>query len=216
MRAPLTERQNQLYEFIRTFIRDRGKPPTIKEIGGALAIRSTNGVHKQLVALEKKGYITRTARESRGLSLVDEDDPFAFDEGTPSLPLISRTHSAEPDELRRRPASYFDVDAKLLGRLDPDTCLIARAGDDGMARAGILKGDLLLVEERRWGQIANGTLVAALVGEALLARAFDFANNRIHLRPADRATYTDESYPVLSPECHVIGPIVGVMRRLPG
>ena len=214
MHAPLTERQNQVYEFIRTYVRDHRKPPTIKEIGEGLIIASTNGVHKQLVALEKKGYIARTPRESRGLRLLDEDDPFAFGETTtPSLPLISRTHSSEPGDLRRRPQSHFDLDHKLLGRADPDGCVLVLAGDDGMSGAGVYKGDLLVVEETKWGAIRNATLVAALIGDRVLARRFDYTNQRFHLRPNNRS-YTDETYPAASPECHIIGPVVSVIRRI--
>lgn len=210
----LTERQNQVYEFIRAYIRERGKPPTIHEIGRALAIRSTNGVHKLLKALEQKGYITREPHAARGIGLVDTgDDPFAFDEGVPSLLLVSRTSSERPDSLRRRPRGALYVDPRLLGEAEEDACLIGRAGDDGMNGAGIQKGDYLVIEEVPWQEIRSGEVVAALVGEALIARRFDAANGRLHLRPADR-TYSEEAYPPDSPECHVIGRVLSVMRKL--
>ncbi len=215
MKARLTERQNDAFEFIRSYMRDYRKPPTIIEIGQALGIRSTNGVFKLLNALEKKGYIEREQHAARGLRLVDADfDPFALDEGSPSLPVISRTASDQPDALRQRPTAYFTVDSYFLQKTnDPDACLIGRAGDDGMNGDGIRKGDFLLIEERPWQQMRNGEMAAFLVREELHVRRFVHTNGRLHLRPADR-TYTEETFPPDDPGCYVVGRVIGVMRRL--
>ena len=212
VRPRLTERQNQVLEFIRAYLREHRKPPTYQEIGDALAIRSTNGVRKQLLALEDKGYLRREPRAARGLFLLDEEpDAFALDAGPPTLPVVSRTRSDAPEALRSRPAGSLAVDPRLLGHADPDRCLLARAGDDGMNGDGIRKGDLLIIEERPRAEVPNG-VVAALVGEQLLARRYDWANGRVHLRPADR-TYAEETFPPDDPGCHVIGPVLGLIRR---
>ena len=218
MRTRLTERQNQVYEYIRDYVRKHRKPPTLKEIGASLAIRSTNGVHKLVTVLEQKGYVTRKPNEARGIALVGvEDDPFAFDEGPPVLPLVSRTRSDDPGGLRRRPGGALYVDPRLLkrraGAADADDCLLARAGDDGMVGAGIHKGDLLVVEEADWKALDNGETVAVLFGELLVARRFDFANGRLHFRPADR-TYAEEVFPPGDPDCHVVGRVLAIMRTL--
>ena len=111
MKTPLTERQNQAYEFIRSYLRDYRKPPTLKDIGEALGIRSSNGVFKLLKVLEHKGYIEREKHVARGVRLVDADhDPFALDEGVPSLLVVSRTASDQPETLRDRPTASFTVE----------------------------------------------------------------------------------------------------------
>ncbi len=212
--ARLTERQDKAYEFIRSYVRTEGKPPTLKEIGAALSIRSTNGVSKHLHALEQKGYIRRTPNEARGISLVDAStDPYAFDTEVPSLLLVSRTDSAHPDRLRLRPRGALFTDPRLLEHADEERCLVARAGDDGMSGAGILKGDYLVIEEANWRRLGNGTIAAVLIGEALVARAFHMAGNRFHLRPTNR-TYTEETFTIKDPDCHIIGPVRSLMRRL--
>lgn len=213
MKERLTERQNEAYEFIRSYLRRHSKPPTMKEIGEALGIRSTNGVYKLLKALEKKGHIRREKHAARGLELIeDEGDPFALDGSVPSLMVISRTASHEPENLRRRPQGFLSVDPRLLRKArDPDACLIARAGDDGMNGDGIRKGDYLLIEELPWREIQNGAVAAFLVQEELRARRLHYANGRLHLRPADR-TYTEETFPPDDPGCHVIGRVLGLMR----
>lgn len=214
MRTRLTERQNQAYEFIRSFMRKHRKPPTLTEIGTALGIRSTNGVFKLLQALEAKGYIVREQHAARGLRLVDaDDDPYALDDGVPNLPVVSRTASHEPETLRLRPRQYLAVDPYFLrGVEDHDACLIGRAGDDGMNGDGIRKGDLLLIEEVPWSSLRNGEVAAFLVAEELRVRRYHFANGHLHLRPADR-TYTEEIFVPDDPGCHVIGRVIGLMRR---
>jgi repressor LexA len=214
MPTRLTERQNEAFEFIRRFMRTERKPPTLREIGDALGIRSTNGVSKLVRTLEKKGYLEREPNAARGLRLTEEaEDPFALDAGPPDLPVVSRTASDRPGELRERPSTHLTVDPYLLhgAHGGPDACLIGRAGDDGMNGDGIYKGDLLLIEEMPARDLDNGTMVAFLVGEQLRARRYDYANGRIHLRPADRH-YSEETYPPGSSECHVIGRVIGLMR----
>lgn len=215
MKARLTERQNEAYEFVRAYLRRHSKPPTLKEIGGALGISSTNGVYKLLQALEKKGYIRREKHAARGLQLVeDEGDPFALDGGAPSLMVISRTASDQPENLRRRPSGFVTVDPRFLSKArDPEACLAARCGDDGMNGDGIRKGDLVLIEEMSHEEMPNGAVAAFLVREELQVRRLYVANNRLHLRPADR-TYTEEAYPPGDPGCYVIGRVLGLMRGL--
>ena len=209
----LTERQNEGYEFIRSHMRTERKPPTLREIGEALGIRSTNGVSKLLDALEKKGYVEREPHAARGLRLVEEEqDPFALDTGPPELPVISRTPSDEPEALRRRPSGHLAVDPFLLRRAHaPEDCLVGRAGDDGMNGDGIRKGDFLLIEEQPVRDLSNGTLAAFLVRSELRARRYFYANGKMHLRPADRH-YTEETFPPGDPGCHPIGRVLGLVR----
>lgn len=212
---PLTERQNEAYEFIRGYIDRERKPPTMEEIGEALGIASTNGVFKLLQALEKKGWIEREKHAARGIRLdEDHEDLFPGRGGLPRLPVVSRTVSDRPERLWEEPKGTLAVDPHLVRRAkDPDTCLIGQAGDDGMNGAGIYKGDLLLVEELHWEEMENGTLVAVLVKDQLLPREFYFTNGRIHLRPADRH-YTEETFASDHPGYYVIGPLLGLIRTL--
>jgi len=214
-RERLTQRQNEAYEFIRGYLVRNRKPPTLQEIGDALGIASTNGVYKLLQTLEKKGWIEREKHEARGIRLTDhEQDPLGRSGGPPSIPVVTRTVSDEPERLRERPERMLSMDGHLLRRAqDPDACLIGRAGDDGMNGAGIRKGDLLLIEEMDWSDLENGTLAAALVREQLLPREFEFANRKIHLRPADRH-YTDETFPPDHPGCYIIGRLLALIRTL--
>ncbi|MGB5354237.1 MAG: S24 family peptidase, partial [Woeseia sp.] len=182
------------------------------EIGEALSIRSTNGVHKLVKTLEAKGYITRTPRVSRGIALAETSTALSAD-SHPLLPVVSRVRSDQPDRLRAHPVASLLVDPRLLGRVQEDACVIAVSGDDGMEEQGIRRGDFLVVEETDWQQLLNGELAAVLIGEGIIARYFEFTRNRLHLRPSARG-YEKESFHPNSPGCHIIGRVLSVMRKL--
>ena len=222
MRARLTERQNQVYEFLRDYVRRQGKPPTIKEVGESLGIRSTNGVHKMLVVLETKGYITRTPNEARGLQIVD--DAGLVGEEPPGVLMLKLTEGVGR-RARRMTSETIDhplprsrralmVDPGLLpDDVDLDDCVGVVAGDDGMNGAGIRKGDLLIVEETDWRDLAKGATVAVLFYDSVVIRSFELANGRLHFRAADR-TYADEAVRPDDPEFFVLGRALAMMRPL--
>jgi len=214
-KAPLTQRQNRAYDFIETYLERHQKPPTLQEIGDALDISSTNGVYKLLRKLEKKGWIEREKHKARSIQLTDqEQDQLGMGGGPPSLPIVSHTPSEQPERLRDRPVSTLSVDYQLLrDARNPDDCLLGRAGDDGMNEAGINKGDLLLIEEVEWDDLENRTLVAVLLQDQLLPREFEFANRKIHLRPA-APHYAEETFSPTDSDYYVIGRVLGLIRSL--
>ena len=205
-------------------MRAQGRAPSIKEIGGHLGIRSTNGVHKMIVALEKKGYVTRIPNEARGLQLVGVDDPFGGGPEAAGVPFLKTTQGAGR---RARPLTSEDaeyplprsrrqviVEPDLLPEdVDLDTCLAVVAGDDGMNGIGLLKGDLVIVEEADWQHVPNEALAAVLFYDKVVVRRFEFANNRLHFRAADR-TYADEAVRTDDPEFFVVGRALTTTRRL--
>ena len=214
-KEPLTQRQNRAYDFIEQYLDRHQKPPTLQEIGDALDIASTNGVYKLLGKLEKKGWIEREKHKARSIQLTDqEQDQFGVGSGPPSLPIVSRTPSDQPERLRERPAGTLSVDYQLLrGARNPDDCLFGRAGDDGMNEVGIQKGDLILIEERDWDDLENGILVAVLLQDQLLPREYEFANRKIHLRPA-APHYAEETFSPTDSDYYVIGRVLGLIRTL--
>lgn len=225
MRDRLTERQNQVYEFLRVYIGTNGKPPTIKEIGTHLGIRSTNGVHKMIVALEKKGYLRRARHEARGISLIGgEHDPFSDEGEVPGIPLLkmkegagrrARPLTSETAEFPLpRSRQQLMVDPKLLPEdIELEALLIVTAGDDGMSLNGIRKGDVLVVEEMDPYDLPPRALVAVLLYDRLVIRQLEVANRRFHFRSPDR-TYSDESADPDDTGTFVIGRVLAVMRRL--
>src|SRR6516162_6984933 len=166
----LTQRQQMVLDFIRQSIQDRGYPPTLREIGARMGIRSTNGVNDHLRALERKGYLTREDMKSRALR------PTAL--GTPAI--------AESDA--GEPANDVDlVEVVVLGRVAAGLPLLAeehvidtvridrtlikggrevfglKVHGDSMIEAGILNGDYIFVKKQLTAN--RGEIVVALIGD---------------------------------------------------
>ncbi|HEX9951882.1 MAG TPA: S24 family peptidase [Rubricoccaceae bacterium] len=215
VRERLTERQNQVFEFLRAHARDAGRPPTLAEVGQHLGLRSSNGVHKLLVALEAKGYISRVRHEARGITILDDDDPaLRFDDGPPSVFMPRSVTSSVAQRPLARGRQPVLVEPRILPRgLDLDTCLALVVGDDGMNGDGIRKSDLVVVEEADWEDVAKGAAVAVLFDDRVAVRRLEVANGRLHFRASDK-TYRDESFDPGDDRCYVVGPVRALMRRL--
>lgn len=221
-RLPLTERQTQVYEFIRSYVRSEGRPPTLAEIGRGLHIASSNGVHRLVVALEAKGYVHRRPNEARGLSLTDDEG--VGDGEPPGVLMLKASEGAgrrtrpltsdiaeHPLPRSRRP---LVVDPSLLGDdTDLDACLGVVAGDDGLLGDGIRKGDLLVVEESEWTHVPTGALVAVLFYNRVVVRRFEHVNGKLHFRVSNR-DFADHTARTDDPEYFVLGRVVAMMRSL--
>ncbi len=215
VRERLTERQNQVFEFLRAHVRDAGRPPTIAEVGQHLGLRSSNGVHKLLVALEAKGYISRVRHEARGITILDDDAPaFRFDEGPPSVFMPRAVTSAVAQRPLARGRTQVLVEPRILPRgVDLDNCLALVVGDDGMNGDGVRKNDLVIVEEARWEDVPKGAAVAVLFDDRQVVRRLEVANGRLHFRASDK-TYRDEQFDPGDDRCYVVGPVRALMRQV--
>lgn len=195
-RPELTERQRQIYDFIKDKIMNRGYGPTVREIGGAFGIRSPNGVMCHLKALEKKGLISRESYMSRAIQLTDQPQLKRT-----SLPLAGQIAAGSPtlavEEMDR-------VDFAGLFESDDSFCL--RVKGDSMIEDQIAEGDYVVV--RRTNRAKDGDIVVALVDndEATLKRFFR-EKNRIRLQPANHTMM-----PIYSDQVSVLGVVKGVIR----
>jgi len=196
---PLTERQHDVYMFIRDLIRHRGYGPTVREIGERFHIRSPNGVVCHLKALERKGLISREANRSRAIRLVAE--PLAGR----GLPLAGRIaagvlHEAIEQDERIDFAEMFD-------NLDSNLFVLEVSGES-MIEDQIADGDYVII--RRQETARKGQIVVALTdeNEATLKRWFP-ERNRIRLEPANASMK-----PIYVKRARILGVVVGVVRKV--
>jgi repressor LexA len=195
----LTERQREVYEFIRDKIRGRGYGPTVREIAAQFGIQSPNGVVCHLKALEKKGLITREPNMSRAIQLAAEP----IEER--GLPLAGRIaagvlHEAIEQNERVDFQEMFDPKSKNL--------FVLQVKGESMIEDQIADGDFVVVQKQRTAR--KGQIVVALTdeGEATLKRWFP-EKNRIRLEPAN-ATMK----PIYVKDARVLGVVVGVVRKV--
>jgi len=208
MRKKLTARQQDIYDFISSAIRDQGYPPTIREVMDAFDIASTNGVRTTLAALEKKGYIRRHAMLSRGIELTDyveRDNTMSSD--VREIPLIGRVAAGEPILAAENVESTLTVDA---GFVPSGEVFALEVMGDSMKNAGIMDGDIVFA--RHQTSAHQGEIVVAVIDEEATVKRYYQDGNQVRLMPENEA-YA----PILvSPEAasfRIAGKIVGLMRR---
>ncbi|NLE48788.1 MAG: transcriptional repressor LexA [Sandaracinaceae bacterium] len=218
----LTDRQRAVLDFISASIEDRGYPPTLREIGNHLGIRSTNGVNDHIRALERKGYLTREDMKSRTLRLVRRDGGSAQDKpnGAATLesldlvaiPVVGRVAAGALAEAIETPEDRVYVDRMLLGRRDTKDVFGLRIVGDSMIEAGIHDGDFVFV--RKQATAERGAIVIALVGDEATCKYFYPERDHIRLQPANSSMA-----PILIPKSDfrstsILGTVVGIYRQL--
>jgi repressor LexA len=194
----LTDRQKEVYEFIREKIQNRGYGPTVREIGEDFGISSPNGVMCHLRALEKKGLIKRSPNKSRAIELTRE----AIDEAR-GLPLCGSvaaglTNLAFEQKDRIDFAEFFTK----------KSLFVLEVRGDSMIDAQIADGDYVVIKKQKTA--APGQIVVAQTeeGEATLKYWYP-ESNRIRLQPANSTMD-----PIYVTDAHVLGVLVGVVRKM--
>jgi len=223
----LTDRQAAVLEFIRDHIDDSGYPPTIREIGDHLGIKSTNGVNDHLKALERKGFLERQTGKSRALKplrtpdgelIVDEDPSAPEPASAPeqmagdahAVPMVGRIAAGAPVEAIESTEDFLRVGEGLVGR--DDDLFALRVSGDSMIEDGIFDGDYIFVRRQKTAE--NGEIVAAMVDGDATVKRFYREDDRIRLQPANEAM---EPIYVRARDGRVpqiLGKVVGVFRQL--
>jgi len=179
MAKGLTKRQRNILEYIIEGIRDEGRPPTIAEMCQRFKINSTNGINDHLKALEKKGYIERSSK-ARGIHVTEKAHAGLYRSDIGVLPLVGQIAAGTPILAEHNVEDYIPVPAS---RVKEDSyCLRVRG--ESMIEAGILDGDVIVVDRQR--RPNRGDIVVALVDEEeATVKYFHPQNDSIELRPAN-------------------------------
>ncbi|MBI4702711.1 MAG: transcriptional repressor LexA [Deltaproteobacteria bacterium] len=212
----LTARQEEVLGFIRDSILDRGYPPTLREIGAHMGIRSTNGVNDHLRALERKGYLTRDDMKSRAMRPKEAGPTTQAKklEGGPGgvarVPVLGRVAAGMPLYAEEHLLETVNVDRSLLPRSGEIFGL--RVAGDSMVDAGIVSGDYVFV--RRQSTAERGEIVVALIGDEATVKRFFPERDYVRFQPENRGMA-----PILVRACDfkppmLLGVVVGVFRRI--
>lgn len=202
MKRPLTPRQHEILSHIAQSIRRTGIVPSVREIGGALGMRSPSTVHQHLSALARKGYLKRDGDRMRVLEITSQNVRYEDEEVVP-LPLIGRVSAGVPILAEQHIEETIPIPRRFVGWNDESFLLTVRG--DSMIGAGIYEGDLVIV--RCQATALPGDIVVALRGEEATVKRFGVADGRPCLR-AENPAYD----PIYGP-FEVIGKVVGLLRR---
>jgi repressor LexA len=206
----VTERQRVILDYLRGFVEEHGYPPTVREIGEAVGLRSPSTVHAHLAQLERAGLLRRDPTKPRALELTDRRR--VAEESQPDvhrLPLVGEIAAGGPLLAEQNIEEYLAV-PEPLSRGGEEFLLRVRG--DSMVDAGILDGDYVVVQRRQDAE--NGDIVVALAGEDELAdeatvKRFFRENGRIRLQPENESLQ-----PIYADHVQVLGKVIGVFRQV--
>jgi len=196
--SQLTERQKEIYDFIKDKIESRGYGPTVREIGDGFGIKSPNGVVCHLKALEKKGLITRVERSARAIKLSD----FRF--GAAGLPFLGQVAAGSPI-LAPPQEDRLEFNDLFGGRNN----YVLKVRGQSMIDSHIDDGDYVVI--RKQSTASNGDRVVAMVDSEVTVKRFYKEKDHIRLEPDNgrmSAIIVDPSKDV-----HIAGVLVGVLRK---
>ena len=197
----ISSKQQEILDYIKSQILERGFPPAVRDICEAVHLKSTSSVHSHLETLEKNGYIRRDPTKPRAIEILDDSFAMMRREMT-SVPIIGHVAAGEPLLAEQNIEDYFPIPVEMLP--NANTFLLKVQGES-MVNAGILNGDLVLVKEQH--NASNGEMVVALIEDGATVKTFYKENGYIRLQPAN--DYMD---PITVPDVTILGKVLGVFR----
>ena len=197
----LSERQLRIIEYIRHVTRTRSYPPSVREIGQAVGLSSSSTVHNHLNQLERRGLIRRDPSKSRTVQLVEDVRSQDLRRRAVTLPVVGNVAAGTPILAEEN----IEDHVVLSPGLAQESWFALRVRGDSMVGAGILDGDLVLVEPRP--DAPHGAIVVALVGDEATVKRLDRARGRVRLLAENPA------FPPIEPEeVTLVGSVRGVIR----
>jgi len=201
--SKISERRRKILEFIKDEVDAKGYPPSVREIGEAVGLRSSSTVHGHLTRLEELGYIRRDPSKPRAIEVLEDDNApraRAFE-----VPVLGRVTAGAPILAVENIEEYLPVPKDFI---DHEDVFILRVKGDSMIEAGILDRDYVLVSQQDMAM--NGDIVVALLnGEEATVKRFYHEGDRIRLQPENSTME-----PIYSNDVAILGKVVGVFRRL--
>jgi len=195
----LTSRQKEILNFIHEYIQTNNYPPTVRETARAFSI-SVKGAYDHLKALEKKGHIKTSEKRSRSIELIA---PPQGDAPVVQIPLLGEIAAGRPIFANENFERTIAIPADLVANRVPHFAV--RVKGDSMVGAGILSGDIAIIEQCETAQ--NGDIVVALLEENVTLKRFFIENNRYRLQ-AENPRYA----PIYTQDLRILGRLRGIYR----
>ena len=199
----ISSKQQEILDYIKNEILNRGFPPAVREICEAVHLKSTSSVHSHLEALEKNGYIRRDATKPRAIEIIDDNFNLARREVV-NVPLVGTVAAGQPILAVENIETYFPVPAEFMPN---EQSFMLRVKGDSMVNAGIFDGDQVLVKQQTSAE--NGDIVVALVEDSATVKTFYKEDGYYRLQPEN-----DTMDPIIVKECSILGKVFGVFRFL--
>ncbi len=197
----LTQKEKEVYEYINVCLEKNGYAPSVRDICAAVGIKSTSSVHEYLKRLSDKGYIKKSSGKSRALSV--ESNGQSESTKMKRVPILGRVTAGQPILAVQNYDGYVDFPATMArGKAN---LFALRVMGESMIEAGILDGDIVVVESKRYAD--DGEIVVAMIDDEATVKKFYRDNGKIRLQPAN---HTME--PIFAREVMVLGKVIANFR----
>jgi repressor LexA len=197
----ISPKQKEILEYIKSQILERGFPPAVRDICEAVHLKSTSSVHSHLETLEKNGYIRRDPTKPRAIEILDDSFNFMRREMV-NVPIIGRVAAGEPILAEQNVENYFPIPIEYMPN---SPTFMLKVKGESMINAGILSGDLVLVEQISTAH--NGDMVVALIEDGATVKTFYKEDGHIRLQPEN-----DTMDPIIVTDVQILGKVIGVFR----
>ena len=197
----ISAKQQEILEYIKQEIINKGYPPAVREICAAVHLKSTSSVHSHLETLEKNGYIRRDPTKPRAIEIIDDNFNLTRREMV-NIPLIGKVAAGQPLLAVENVESYFPIPSEFVP--NAETFMLQVQGES-MINAGIFDGDRILVQKQSTAK--NGEMVVALVDDSATVKTFYKEDGHYRLQPEN-----DSMEPIIVENCEVLGKVFGVFR----
>ena len=202
----LTKRQDDILQYIKEYIVSHGYPPTVREIGKDLGVSSPATIHTHLSKLEEKGFIRKGGSKNRAIELLVENEFMPRNEEVVEVPLLGKITAGSPIEAIERPNEFFSLPAYLIpNNKEVFTLLVSGTS---MINAGILDGDIVIVERRNTAR--NGEIVVAMTEDnEVTLKTFYKETDHFRLQPEN-----DTMDPIILNQVFILGKAIGLYRKI--
>ena len=197
----LTQKEKDIYDYINDCIEKNGYAPSVRDICAAVGIKSTSSVHEYLRRLETKGYIKKSSGKSRALSL--ESGVSNESSKMKKVPILGKVTAGQPILAVENYEGFVDFPVTMArGKAG---LFALRVMGESMIEAGILDGDIVVVESKRYAD--DGEIVVAMIDDEATVKRFYKENGRIRLQPANHTMQ-----PIYTKEVLVLGKVIANFR----
>ncbi len=215
-RDRLSKRQTAIYDYICSYTKERGYPPSVREIGAAVGLASPSTVHMHLKVLQERGLIKRDSKKPRTIEVVSGSaDDATQQQGLVSptqdsssnqmhLPLVGRVAAGSPILAEQNVEETLTLPTSIVG---DDSSFILRVRGDSMVNKGIFDGDFIVVKEQ--DSANNGDVVVALIDDSATVKTFYREKDRIRLQPAN-----DTMEPIYAKNPTILGKVTALVRSI--
>ena len=197
----ISKKQLEILEYIKSQILERGFPPAVREICEAVNLKSTSSVHSHLETLEKNGYIRRDPTKPRAIEILDDSFNLTRREMV-NVPIVRQVAAGEPILAQENIENYFPIPTEFMPN---NQTFLLKVKGESMINAGILDGDMVLVEQA--STALNGDMVVALIEDGATVKTFYKEEGIFRLQPEN-----DSMDPIIVSEVTILGKVIGVFR----